>query len=46
MKNKLEELKIELNQTVQDTNCSINEILENSNKIDKEIEIVYRGNYD
>ncbi|WP_305113853.1 hypothetical protein [Thomasclavelia cocleata] len=46
MKNKLEELKIELNQTVQDTNCSINEILEISNKIDKEIERVYWGNYD
>ena len=46
IKNKLEELKIDLNQTVQDTNCSINEILEISNKIDKEIDRVYWGNYD
>ncbi len=38
MENKLKELEIELNKLVKNSNCGIDEILETSHKIDKEIE--------
>lgn len=45
MENKLKELESELNQAVKKENCCIDEILEISNKIDKEIERVYFNNH-
>lgn len=45
MENKLKELETELNQAVKNKNYGIDELLEISNKIDKEIERVYFSNH-